>query len=400
EKGIITFIFGLCFSGGILLTAIISGHIKKIGDKYQCYTVSDYLAIRYSNKCKIAGGIIYFFVSLFLMAAQFVALSTFIHILLGWSILLSTIVSALIIIVYTSISGIKGVFYTDFIQFIILSSIFIFVLVPLIINKSGGFVSLKALPPSYFKLTSKDILFIIGAFIFLVPSISMGMDLWQRIFAADSVKTARNSMIIAALISIPFFAVITLIGMFSKILLPGIVPKMASVKIALSVLPKGLLGLCLAAFMSALMSTADSMLMVASTVLLKDFYPFLKKKDSPLLIKKNSTQNIKHVRFVTFFVGVIGLLVALAIPNIFNLIVMAISYLSILLPSIIGGFFWKRSNSKAAFYSITIGFISALILIFKIPRFAFIPATLLSIIIFISFSFIFKNSPEEKIALL
>ena len=167
---------------------------------------------------------------------------------------------------------------------------------------------------------------------------------------------------------------------------------MASVKIALFALPAGLLGLCVAAFLSALMSTADSMLMVASTVILKDFYPLL-QKNAP-------ARHIKQSRIITFFIGIVGLAIALLVPNIFNLIVMAISYLSILLCSIIGGFFWKRANSRAAFYSITSGFIFALILIFKIPRFAFIPAILLSIIIFISFSFIFKHSPEEKIELL
>ncbi len=394
EKGIVAFVFGLCFSMGILFTALIAGKIKKVGDKYQCYTVADYLAIRYSNNCRIAGGVIYFFVGLFIMAAQFAALSTFIHVLLGWSILLSTIISALIIIVYTSISGLKGVFYTDFIQFIILSSIFIFVLLPLIIGKSDGFSALKSLPPFYFKMAPKDIVFIIGGVLFLMPSISMGMDLWQRIFSADSVKTARNSMITAALISIPFFIIIALIGMFTKILLPDIIPKMASVKICVYALPRGLLGLCLAAFLSALMSTADSMLMVASTVLLKDFSPLFKKKNS---LKKNL---LLKGRFITFVVGIIGLIIAIAIPDIIGLIVMAISNLSILLPSIIGGLFWKRSNAKAAFYSIASGFIVALALSFKIPRFAFVPAAILSIIIFISFSFIFKHSPGEKINLL
>ena len=394
EKGIIAFVFGLCFSMGILFTALIAGQIKRIGDKYKCYTVADYLAIRYSNNCRLAGGVIYFFVALFLMAAQFIALSTFIHVLLGWSVLLSTIVSALIIIIYTSISGLKGVFYTDFIQFIISSSIFMFILLPLIIGKSDGFSGLKSLPSFYFKMAPKDILFIIGGILFLMPSISMGMDLWQRIFAAESVKTARKSMIAAALISIPFFIIITLIGMFAKILLPDIVPKMASVRILVYALPRGLLGLCLAAFLSALMSTADSMLMVASTVLLKDFPSFSKKKS---LSEMNL---LRKGRFITFIVGIIGLIIALAIPDIIGLIVMAISNLSILLPAIIGGFFWKRSNSKAAFYSVVSGFITILVLMFKIPRFAFVPATLCSIIIFVSFSFIFKNSPDEKVNIL
>ncbi len=98
EQGIISFIFGLCFSAGIFFAALLAGHIKRFGDKHKCYTVSDFLAVRYSKRCKLAGGIIYLFVSLFLMAAQFIALSTFIHVLLGWPMFISTVVSAFVII--------------------------------------------------------------------------------------------------------------------------------------------------------------------------------------------------------------------------------------------------------------------------------------------------------------
>jgi len=394
EKGIVAFILGLCFSLGILLTALLSKSIKKIGDRYQCYTVSDYLGIRYSKNCQIISGIIYFLVALFLMSAQFLALSTFIHVLLGWSLFLSLTIAAAIIIIYTSISGLKGVIYTDFIQFLILFSIFLFILFPSIWIKNNGLAALKTLPVSYFLIKQKDMIFIIGSLLFLVPSISMGMDLWQRIFAAKNIKTARNSIIIAGIVSIPFFAIIALIGMYTKIELPNIKPEMASVKIIKQILPPGLLGLCLAAFLSALMSTADSMLMIASAILFRNFLPFISKKENSL------KKLLSRGRYITLLVGGIGLAVAMAIPNVIGLIVMAISNLSILLPAILGGFFWKKSNSKASFYSILVGFVITLALSFKIPKFAFIPAMIISLIIFVSFSFIFKHNREEKINIL
>lgn len=398
EKGILAFIFGILFAIGLFLTAILSGTIKKIGDKYKCHTVSDFLAIRYSIKCKLAGGIVYLSTALFIMAAQFLALSTFIHGLLGWSSLISILVSVSIVVIYTSLSGLRGVFYTDFIQFFIIVIAFIFILTPIIINKAGGLTALRTLPPEYFKIDNESWKLIIGGFIFLVPAFTMGMDFWQRIFAADSIKTAKKSFLISAIIAIPIYLVITLIGMYAHILLSNKYPllssEMASVQIIKFALPVGLRGLCLAAFISVLMSTADSMLMVASTVLLKDFYLVFKKKDIyPELLLRNS-------RYLTFFIGLFSLCLAIIVPNIINLIIMAISYLSILLPSIIGGFFWNRSNTKASFYSIILGFIIAVIFIFINPRFAFIPATLTSFIIFISFSYIFKHSIEEKVNVL
>ena len=86
----------------------------------------------------------------------------------------------------------------------------------------------------------------------------------QRIIAARDEKTARRSFLLTGVpIEWPLFAIgSTLIGMIARMLLPEITdPEMATPMIILELLPSGIAGIVIAAYVAAVMSSADSMLM-------------------------------------------------------------------------------------------------------------------------------------------
>lgn len=387
-------ILGCSYALGLILVALIAPSIKKIGDKYECYTLPDFLALRYNQWCRGIGSFVNLIVFFFFMAAQFTALGTFVKILTGWAFITSLIIAAVIIFAYSYVGGLKNDFRTDVFQFFVIL-LLLFILFPLLVIKAQGFSSLTTLPIGYFTGTAfAGVAFIIVAFLFLGPSIMVSMDIWQRIFAAIDEKTAKRSMILSGIFILPLFFIFALIGMFAKILFPEIDPNMASAQVITSVLPLGLIGIAFCGFLAALMSTADSMLIVASTTITRDFYHgFINKKAS-----KEHLLKLSHR--VTLFVGLLGLVIAIAIPSVIQLIINAFSSLAILLPATIGGLFWKRATSKAACWSILSGFLTIIILMWIIPKIAFIPGILISIIVFFILSFITKHNPEENINLM
>jgi SSS family solute:Na+ symporter len=71
--------------------------------------------------------------------------------------------------------------------------------------------------------------------------------------------------------------------------------------------------------------------------------------------------------------------------------------LLILVPSIIGGFFWKRATAKGATYSLIVGTFVLIIFLFIDSEKAFVPAFLVSLVVFIIVSFYTKHDIDENI---
>ncbi len=388
--GLIGAILGLSFALGLIMTSLFSPYLKKIGDKYNCYTLPDVLSIRYSRRCRMAGGFVNLIVFFFFMAAQFIAMGIFVKVLTNWSFTMSIIFGAVILLAYCYSGGLKSDFRTDVFQLFVMLTL-PFLLLPIIVSKAGGFTHLFSLPSNYFSGTAfGGSLFIIGAFLFLAPSALVSMDIWQRVFAARNESTARKAFMLSAIFIIPFFVTFSLIGMFSKILFPNINPDIISAYVTMSLLPSGIKGLILSGFFAAVMSTADSMLIVTSTTLVQDFY------HSFFNTTASKDRLLKISRRVTLLMGGIGLLIAILIPSIVQIIVNAFSTLIILLPAVLGGLLWQRATSKAAFWSICLGVLSTFILIPFLPKTAFIPASIVSILSFIVISLNSKHAESEN----
>ena len=99
------------------------------------------------------------------------------------------------------------------------------------------------------------------------------------------------------------------------------------------------------------MSTANSMLMVAVAAILADLI-YLKPDR---LGRQRAILGV--TRRLTWGVGVAGLLIAWARPDIVKLIMTALWGSGVLLPAILGGFVWRRATSAGALWSVVVGFL-------------------------------------------
>lgn len=124
-------------------------------------------------------------------------------------------------------------------------------------------------------------------------------------------------------------------------------------------LPSGLIGIILAAMISALTSTLSATLNSVSTLFTMDFYTKWSKN--------TDSRHLVHVGQLTAFIAlVIAVVWAPLIERFDSLVTYYQEIASYLAPPVVGtfflGLFWKRSNAQGAFWGLISGFIMGVVI--------------------------------------
>jgi SSS family solute:Na+ symporter len=117
-----------------------------------------------------------------------------------------------------------------------------------------------------------------------------------------------------------------------------------------TVLPVGLLGIMMASYFSAILSTADSCLMASSGNIVTDLIGRFTKFDP------ESSKFVRISQFVTLIIGVLALLLASAMENVLSLMLDSYAFMvSGLFVPVIGALYWRRSTPAGAMAAMIIG---------------------------------------------
>ena len=111
-------------------------------------------------------------------------------------------------------------------------------------------------------------------------------------------------------------------------------------------------GIVLAAILSAIMSTADSLLTAATSHIVKDFWIETFQMDEI----KDEKKLLTISRNFTVIIGILGLLIALVMPGIIDALIYSYTMYSagVFVP-VIGGVLWKSATREGALASLVIG---------------------------------------------
>ncbi len=273
-------------------------------------------------------------------------------------------------VVYTGMGGIKAVIYTDTIQWALLMGGLILIGIPLSLKAVGGWdVVVETLPEAYFSFTNLTWQDGVNWLITIVPIWFVGMTLYQRIYASSSAKEAKKAWFIAGGFEWPIMAFMgVLLGMFAKVAFQqnmfaelgfpagsDIDAEMGLPLLLRSVLPVGLMGIMMAAYFSAIMSTADSCLMAASGNIMTDLF----KKYFP----ENGKNNMLKSQVVTVVLGFLALSLASYMTEVLDLMLYSYAFMvSGLLVPLLVALYGKRPKETPALISMVIGGFSTLIL--------------------------------------
>jgi len=259
--------------------------VKRLADKLKDYTLSDILGRRYDQKTRLISAIVLVLGYAAFAGLQAVAAGTLASTLLGVNKTAAAIVLGAIFVVYTAMGGLEAVIWTDFIQFVIIVVGVFFCLIPLGLKDAGGFSEIRAtLPDEMFKMSNiKPGLWIYWLFA-TFPLWFYSPVSWQRIFAAKSVKTGKSAFITTGfVVGILFAAGAVALGLVAKYMYPDLSNPESAVPVLIAeLLPVGITGLVIAAFLAILQSTADSCLIAATGGVVRDIWQGFFRKDADI----------------------------------------------------------------------------------------------------------------------
>lgn len=277
------------------------------------------------------------------------------------SILILAILSGL----YTIAGGLKAVVYTDAIQAVLLifGSILLTILT---LVKIGSWEAVRAVTPvQHFHIIQPYTdpflpwpglftgVFLLGFYFWATNQFIV-----QRALGAKDIRHGQWGALFAGFLKVttPLFIMI-MPGLMARALYPDVEKANYIYPILMfDILPKGLLGLVLAGLIAAMMSSIDSALNSASTLVTMDFVKKLRPHTT-------SIQLMWIGRAVTFVFMMIAAAWAPQIDRFPTLWQYLQSALSFIVPPIVAlfvlGVFWKRANASGAVAGIAVGILSA-----------------------------------------
>ncbi len=306
---------------------------------FALYTLPELVEKQYDRRMALASSVLIVVAWIGIIAAQTIAAGKILSIIGIGSPALWMVIFTIIFVAYTVLGGQYAIIRTDSLQIMIIFA-GIFGGLALLLSRLGGWGGLQSsLSPEQFAfpLSSQfggtelvTLLLLVGL------TYVVGPDMYSRLFCAKDDRTARASTFWTALFIIPVAFAITLIGMGASALFPEIAPEQALPMVIKEVFSPLLGGIVLAALLCAVMSSADTTLLSASTILMVDIVGWFRPS-------VNQSKIIPHSRWVIVLLGICSLIVALTLKGVISALLFAYTIYTcgVILP-VIAGFFKNR----------------------------------------------------------
>ena len=352
---------------------LISRRLKKLSDDSDAITVPDILEARFNDHRHILRWIsvivILTMVTAYVtaqMAATGKAFVGFIEVDYATAVVLGGIV----IIAYTIIGGYKAVSYTDVVQGVLMLGGLI--VVPLVaIDAAGGWAEmtnrLSELDPALLSMSGITDTGIPG-WVLLFSFLAIGLpflgvpQLMTRFMAAKNDGELRKARVMSIVVILIFDIGAVTAGMAGRALFPEIVDAETIFPLlARELFPPIVTGVLMVVVLSAIMSTVDSLLLLASSAVVRD------TMDKIFDSVRSDESLAKIGKFVTLIIGAIGIGFAIGeVKLLFWFILFAWSGLGAAFgPVIICMLYYKKTTLQGAAAGMVIGFGTTIVWIMK-----------------------------------
>ena len=349
---------------GVLVLTKIAGKARASGK----LTVPEIIGSRFGDIAMILSVFALLAAYLVIVSYQFNAggavIYTIFHDNLGSGITLdqATIIAALFIVAYTVLAGLLSVAYTDVANGILMITCFIIAL-PILFFQAGGFDGMSTSFENKGMINNMSMFGVLSfreVINFTLPSFLLILgdaNMYQRFFASESVQSVKKATYLL------FFAIVILESLIvanawiSSSMITDI-SKESHVLIyaAYNFLPPFIGALMLATIIGIIISTADSFLLVPTTILINDIYlKYSNRKYSDKTIVLLSRMLVLLLGFFSYWVS----RMFAADTTIFEKALYAFTiYGTAITPSLLAAFFWEKATKYGAICSILSGTIA------------------------------------------
>ena len=355
---------------------LIAERLRKETEKYDALTIPEYLHRKYqdnSNVIRLFSAVIIAFFFTFYVSAQLHASGKVINSLFGLSPVNGIIIGAAVIISYTLMGGFFAVAWTDLLQGILMIG-------TLVILPIAGFLELQGseytLSDDLLQIGESNASFTMGRGGLAAVSVILGGLSWGLGYLGQphllirymairnpiDVKKARTIAILWALPGITGAFLIGLVALnyYGPEYFNYFDVEQAMPLLALELLPPVFAGLLISGAVAAMMSTADSQLLVSTSAITEDFI------HQYLGINISNKALVRLSRFTIVILGLfafgIAYLSELQQRNIFGVVSYAWSGLgSAFGPALLLSLWWSDTTRKGIIAGLLTGFLTTII---------------------------------------
>ncbi len=369
-----------CVAGIITTWALLAWRLRNEAEKYKVTTFTDYIAKRNSDLStwvRVASSLTIVFFFFFYVGAQFLGGGKTLYTMFGIKPEWGMLITALVIIPYTIYGGFRSVVYTDVIQAIIM--IITLIVGPIVgiyyiathnlvfahsiseaLHQAGnGYTSVFGAGEGF---TAGII--IMSGFSWFFGYLGGQPQLTTRFMAIKDMNQARKARNIGiAWTLIAYIGALSLGWIGIAIFGPHGLSDQEFVmpSVLLTIFHPYLAAILITGAIAAMISTADSLLILSSTELFENIVKPLQERNGKNIDSRNS---LKYSRFITAIVAIIALVAAYFSPS--NLIFTLVSYVwagigGTFSVVILLSLFWKRFNGKSALVTIITGMLFTII---------------------------------------
>lgn len=348
---------------------LVSRRLKRLGDETDSITVPDILVAKFVDKWHLIRGVAVAIILIMVTAyvtAQMVASGKALSSFLGMTYETGVVVGAIFIIGYTFVGGYKAVSYTDVVQGVLMLLGLIAVPVAAIVASGGwGEVvsNLSLQDPALVNMMAVSdgitpVWIAIASFVAIgLPFLGVPQLLVRFMSARDDAEI-RKARVTSIAVMLVFTIGAVTAGVAGRALYPGLDdPETIFPVISNNLFPAVISGMLLVVVLSAIMSTVDSLLLLASSAVVRDAYQ--KIIGSP----KSDATLATYGKFVTVVVGAIAVVMGIQEPRlIFDFVLASWSGLgSAFGPAVIGILYYKRITWEGVLAGMCGGFLASVI---------------------------------------
>lgn len=360
--------FELIYLSGLVLVAFFGPRFWLVGKRYNYLTPTEMLGDRYQSKAVA-------FVSavaavIFLIpysAVQLIGIGALLEGISGGAIpyLAGVAIAAVIAVYWTWTGGLKAVAWTDSLQAAVMLTVavlsVIFIAYRAFDGFGGMFTQLEARYPDWLAVPGPGF-FNFKAFLGLTlpwfffslsnPQVS------QRLFMPRSLGQMRIMVMGFLVFGFIYTLVSILWGFSARLLLPDLTAADSAtpVLLSLNIVPSIVALLVMLGISAAAISTVNSIILTLSSMVCRDVFKFVS-------VCSDEQKELRVGRiFVPLFTLVILAFATLRLDLIAALSVASSAGLLVMVPALIGSFFWKRGTAAAVLASVIIGGLVATIL--------------------------------------
>ena len=348
---------------------LISRRLKRLGDESDAITVPDVLTARFVDKMHLiraaAVGIILVMVTAY-VTAQMVATGKAFSGFLGMEYSTGVIVGSVFIIGYTFVGGYKAVSYTDVVQGVLMLLGLIAVPAAAIFASGGWNEVIDALTlqdPNLVDLWAVSdgvtpVWIAIASFVAIgIPFLGVPQ-LLVRFMSARDDQEIKKARIVSVVVILFFTTGAVTAGVAGRALFPGledsetIFPVLSS-----NLFPEIISGMLLVVVLSAIMSTVDSLLLLASSAVVRDAYQKIAGST------KSDQTLATYGKYVTVVIGVVAVAMGIQEPKvIFDFVLASWSGLGCAFgPAIIGVLYYRRITWEGVLAGMLGGFATSVL---------------------------------------